>query len=85
METVKTCQVHPTNCLKPPPELKIPSQNFFPTACRIPIWPFVVVMEAEKNPASNRDIGALNEEMDAAGARLFAGGLGTGRQGEIVA
>lgn len=32
-----------------------------------------------------RDIHALNEELDAAGVRLFAGGFGTGKQGEVAA
>ena len=32
-----------------------------------------------------RDIGALNEEMDAAGARFFAGGLESASHGEIAA
>ena len=43
-----------------------PELNLFSTACRIPVLPFVVLV---------RDIDALNEELDAAGARVFAGGL----------
>jgi hypothetical protein len=80
--------------------------KIFPTACRIPVWPFVVVVKAgQRTPARRtitgenmpqylvaiqhpenydpslegeamiRDIGALNQEMDAAGARFFAGGM----------
>jgi hypothetical protein len=39
-------QVHPTNCLKPWPELKTSPKKSFSTTCRIPVWPFVVVVKA---------------------------------------
>jgi hypothetical protein len=32
--------------VKPRPDLKIPRNKIFPTACRIPVWPFVVVVKA---------------------------------------
>ena len=82
-----------------------PRNKIFPMSCRIPVWPFVVVVKAGlTTPAGNnigeempqylvaiqhpdnydpsaegeamvRDIDVLNEEMEAAGARFFAGGL----------
>ena len=39
---------------------------------------------AAEDEATVRDIGALNEEMDAAGIRLFAGGLGAARSAKSL-
>jgi hypothetical protein len=53
--SVKTEQNLPgasTNCVKPRPEpKKFPEIKILPTDCRIPVWPFVVVVKCAKNPA----------------------------------
>jgi hypothetical protein len=38
--------VHTLNCVKSHPELNNPRNKMFPTACRIPFWPLVVVVKA---------------------------------------
>lgn len=47
LETEKTCQVHPTHCSRGQ-DKKIPRIRIFPTACRIPVWSFVVIVKAEQ-------------------------------------
>ena len=47
----KPCQVHPANCVKPRPELKNSRKQIFPTACRIPVWPFDVLVKAGQRTA----------------------------------
>jgi len=42
---------HRTAIISTRPELKIPRNEIFPTACRILVWPFVVVVKARQRAA----------------------------------